>query len=243
MPITDIVTLILSIFLLARGASRGFLHSLIGPFSIIIATLISIVYYQVTHDTLTSLLIGLFGPILLNLTFKFMLNQFAPIKDFIKNVTNTTHGETKPNFLSRLAGALMTLIWGWVFIIFTILLLAVLPPWGKALTALHTDVTKSVSFAITRPLGGLFFKSSKQNIPMIANADPNAELKSLSDNPEFQKVMQDPSVQQEINAHDIIHLMSNPQILSLTQQLMNDPDTMKKVMDIYARQAQAHQNP
>jgi len=225
MAVTDIVTLILSIFFLIRGASRGFMHSLTGPFSIIVTTIISIIYYQTTEDMIASLIIGLIGPLLLNLLLKFLLKAWV-------KATNT---DIKPNFLSRLGGSILTLIWGWVFIIFTLILLTVLPPWGETLTAVHNDVTKSNSYLIAaKPLEETFFAASKNN-----------DAKSLAEDPRFQKILQDPDIQKEIDAHDIVKLMRNPKMMDLVQQIMRDPATMKKIMAIYKSQAQpqAAKNP
>ena len=159
MAVTDIATLILSIFFLIRGASRGFMRSLTGPFSIIVTTILSIIYYQTTGDLITSLLIGLIGPLFLNHLLKFLLKTWA-------KATNT---EIKPSFFSRLGGSILTLIWGWVFIIFTLILLTVLPPWGETLTAVHNDVMQSASYLIAKPLGELLFAASKQNAAAVTS--------------------------------------------------------------------------
>ena len=136
MAYTDFITFFLSIFFLVRGASRGFIRSLMIPISLIIATIISVIYYQITNGMIISLLIGLLGPFLIHLLLKFILRTVA-------EATNTV---LKPNFLSRLGGAILTLAWGWVFIVFTLILLAVFPPWGGVLTAVHNDVTSSASY-------------------------------------------------------------------------------------------------
>ena len=134
---TDTAVLILSIFFLIRGASRGFINSLLIPFSIIVATIISIIYYQITKEMIVSLLIGLIGPLLLNLGIRVLLKKLA----------KATNSEIKPNFWSRLGGACLTLAWGWVFIIFALILLVSLPTWGNTLTAIHNDVIKSASYS------------------------------------------------------------------------------------------------
>ena len=122
------------------------MHSLLGPFSIIAATIISIIYYQITKDTIISLIIGLAGPLLLHLLLKFLLKTWA----------TATNNDIKPDFLSRLGGAILTLTWGWVFIIFTLILLAVLPPLGKNINSIHDDVTKSASYCYRQTFGEIF---------------------------------------------------------------------------------------
>jgi hypothetical protein len=229
MTATDLITLFLSILCLIRGASRGFMNSLIVPFSLIVATIISIVYYQYTKNLIVSLALGCIGPFLLGLFLKFLLQRWA-------EVTNTA---IKPNFLSRLTGAILTLVWGWVFIIITLILLAVVPSWGEMLTAVHNDVVKSKSYgSIAKPFEVVLFPPLKQNTATVTSANPNADAKSLAQDPRFQKIMQDPEIQKEIEEHDMVKLMSNPEMMALTQEIMNDPATMKKVMALYRSQTQ-----
>ena len=232
MGLTDCAIFILSIFLVTRGASRGFMRSLLGPFSIIVATILSIIYYQITKDIILSLVIGLIGPIFLHFFLKNLLKAYA-------KATNT---EIRPDFLSSLGGVILTLIWGWVFIILTLLLLALLPPWGKTLCAIHNDVVDSGSYHLIKPLGDSFFAPTKQNVAPVASSSAADDAKSLANDPRFKKVLQDPDIQKEITDHDMIHLMSNPKMIALTQQIMSDPTTFKKIMAIYNSQIQSQVN-
>lgn len=229
MTVTDVATLLLSIFFLVRGASRGFLNSLTGPFSIIAASAISIIYYQTTRDIIASLLIGLISPWILNLLLKFL------IKILVKATTDTK----QPRLSSRLGGALLTFAWGWVFIILTLILLTVLPPWGETLTTIHDDVSSSASYIyIAKPLEEHFFATSKQNATAVTSETSSSDVKSLIEDPRFQKVLKDPDIQKEIDARDIAKLMNNPKIIDLVQQIMNDPAAMKKVFALYSPQIQ-----
>lgn len=226
---TDNITFILSSLFLIHGALRGFMRSLLVPFSIIVATIISIIYYQITQEMILSLAIGLIGPFLLHLLLKSLLKKFA-------KATNT---DIKPaGFLSRLGGALLTFAWGWVFIFFALILLAALPPWGKTLTAVHNDVTQSVSYSMAQPWGERFFTASKQDLAVVPNTASSNNARSLAEDPRFQQVLQDPEIQKEIDAHDIVKLMSNPKMMDLTRQIMSDPATMKKIMALYSSQPQ-----
>jgi len=226
MAVTDFITFTLSIFFLIRGAMRGFMLSLIIPFSIIVATIISIIYYQITKDIILSLIIGLFGP--------FLLHFF--LKAFLKTLAKSTNTEIKPGLLSRLGGSLLTFVWGWVFIIFTLILLAVLPPWGDTLTAIHDDVIRSASYLIAKPLGESLSVASGQNDSAVAGTASIDDKKSLAEDPRFQAVLQDPEIQKEIDTHDMVKLMSNPKMMDLTRQIMSDPATMKKILAIYSSQ-------
>ena len=180
-------------------------------------------------DLLGIELIGLIGPLLLGLLLKFLFKIW---------VTATNIDIKQPRFLSRLGGAVLTFIWGWVFIIFTLILLTVLPPWGKTLTVLHDDVSNSVSYVYAaKPLEECFFAAPKQNTAAVTGETSGSDVKSLAEDPRFQKVLQDPDIQKEIDAHDIVKLMGNPKMMDLVQQIMNDPATMKKVFALYGSQA------
>jgi uncharacterized membrane protein len=226
MTVTDFVTGVLSFYLLARGAMRGFINSLIFPLSIIAATIFSAVYFKMTNDMIISLAIGLIGPFLLCFLLKFIF------KIWVQAINSDI---TQPVLISRLAGAILTFVWGWVFIIFTLILLAVLPPWEGVLKGMHDDVTKSASYlTIAKPIQETFYTTSKQTSVGLNGASANDDAKSLALDPRFQRILQDPEIQKEINAHDIAKLMSNPKMMNLVQQIMSDPDTMKKVMALYA---------
>ncbi len=174
---------------------------------------------------------------ILNLLLKFLLKIWV----------RAANADIKqPKFLSRLGGAILTFTWWWAFIIFTLILLTVLPPLGKTLTAVHDDVSNSASYIyIAKPLGEHFFAAPQQNATVVTGEASSADAKSLAQDPRFQKILQDPDIQKEIDAHDIVKLMRNPKMMDLVQQVMNDPAAMKKIFALYRRQAQpqATKNP
>lgn len=223
MTITDFIILIVSILCLARGAERGFMRSLMIPVSLIIATIISVLYYQITQDLIVSLLIGLLGPILLHYLLKFLLKIFA-------KATNTDVG---PGTLSSLAGAVLTLVWGWVFIVLTLTLLALFPAKKEPLITLRNDVTGSIAYKNIAPWVEKLLPLSKEK----------SDVQSLSQDPRFQKILQDAEIRQEINDHDMSKLMRNPKIMALTQQIINDPQMLKKVLAAWKNQANGPSSP
>jgi len=226
MTLTDFIVLVLSIFLLARGAARGFIRSLLAPASLIITTILSILYYQETHDLVVSLLLGLLGPILLHLLLKFLLKTFA-------KATNT---DVSPGFFSSLAGGVLTLAWGWVFIALTLILLALFPVKEKPLTTLHKDLTDSIAYKTTAPWVGTFIPVAQEKSADNTHLSSTSDAQSLAQDPRFQKVLQDAEIQQEITNHDMGKLLSNPKIMALTQQIMTDPEMLKKVMAVWQSQ-------
>ena len=225
---TDTITLILSIFFLLSGASRGILGSLLIPVSIILATILSVVFYNDTNNLTISLIIGLLGPILVHLLLKII----------IKLLCKALNIEIKPSFLSRLGGSVISLAWGWVFIVISLILIAALPPWGGAMTALHDDVVKSASYFFAKPWGERLFNTPQESTPTVTNKSltTNTNADSLAQDPRFQEILKDPEIQKEINEHDIISLMRNPKMMELTREIINDPAAMKRIMTLYSHQ-------
>lgn len=225
--ITDIITLSASALLIWRGFSRGFLRSLLGPLALLIATLMSITYYQVTQNTLVSLLIGLIGPIVLQILFNLSLRSW----------TAFTNPDAKLTPVSRAIGAVLTFLWGWVFIVMTLLLLDMVPPLVGAIEVMHKDMRRSLSYAVIRPLRHSIIPEAKQHPINATRALPadNADVQALAQDPRFQNLMNDPEIQKAIEAKDFAKLLSNPKMMELTQQLMSDPEMMKKMLTAYSQ--------
>jgi uncharacterized membrane protein required for colicin V production len=228
---TDLILIIVSVLFLARGALRGFMSSLIGPFSIIAAGIASFLYYKSTQNVTISLSIGLIGPLVLGWCLKVLFKK--PPLSILK--------VQEVSLLSRVGGALLTLMWGWVFIFFTLVLLAVLPDFSPAMTTVRDDVTQSITYTmIVVPLEKSFF-GTQMHQPHVTVANMGAssnEAQALAQDPRFQQVLQDPQVQQAIQNHDYSKLMSNPKMLALVQQLMSDPANLQKVLGLYKNQSQ-----
>ncbi len=228
MTVTDSITFILSFILMLRGASRGVLRSLTGPFSILIATIVSIIYFQKTQNMFISLMIGLIGPLVLGIFFNILLKIGAAATGEVKH----------PTMPSRLAGAMLTLIWGWVFIIFTLILLMVIPDVSGTMAAVRKDVSRSISFKVVKPFEDRFFASAQKYTSASSGESSGADVRALAEDPRFQQVLQDPEIKKDIDAHDLGRLMSNPKMMDLVKQIMADPKTMKKVLALYQSQTQ-----
>ncbi len=210
MTITDIITLALSIFLIFRGASRGFLASLLGPIALILATVVSYIFYQCTQNLLISLCIGLAGPFILTWVLRAFLHSVS--------VMSNSVGKYSP--LSRVAGALVTWIWGMAMLIITILLLAMVPPVNKQLDFLYKDVHLSKLYHAIKPLDSAAIDQS---------SDTENEAASLAEDQRIQDIVKDPTVVDAINRKDYSALISNPKFAALVQ----DPVMMKKMLRIY----------
>ena len=214
MAITDLITLALSIFLIIRGANRGFLGSLLGPVALILCTLISYVYYNLTQKILISLCIGLFGPFILTWVFRAFLHSWA--------VTSNSVG--KHSSLSRMTGALLTWCWGMAMLVITVLLLAMIPPLNKPLEFVYKDVHLSKLYHLIKPLDS----------SAIDTAGAENETASLAEDKRIQAIVKDPAVIDAINRKDYSALIANPKITAITK----DPALIRKMMSVYRKMVQ-----
>lgn len=218
MTITDIVTILLSIVLILSGFNRGFLNSLLGPISLIIATILSIIYYKATNDVPKSLCIGLFGPFILGWFLRSCVNSWFSLSG----------AQGSPSLLSRIAGALLTLSWGMVMFIISVLLLAIIPPVNKPLDYLYRDIHNSHFYQLIK-----FLDAYAADKPTS-----QTDLNALSEDKRIQDVVNDPSIREAINKKDYSALMSNPKIAALIQ----DPTLMKKMLGAYRQMMQERMN-
>lgn len=207
--VTDSICLISVLFLVWLGFSRGFLNSIIGPLALIVGSVVALVYYALTKNMLQSLCIGLFLPILLHWILKLTLRTWQQLRN----------KDIQLSFISRLSGALLTLIWGMTIIIITLLLLAMMPPINRPLEAMFKDIHNSRFYKMIRPLEGKTedSKSGEDNI------------KALSEDKRIQDIINDPVIVEAINNKDYAALINNPKITAI----MQDPELLKKMLSLY----------
>jgi uncharacterized membrane protein required for colicin V production len=221
MSFTDIITLICIIFLVWRGSLQGFVGSLLGPLGLIIASIVSVIYYAYTKNIAISLCIGLFGPFLLTWLFRFILHSWNKM----------TNPQKELSFLSQLGGALLSLAWGMTMLAITVLLLVMIPPFNKPLELLSKDIHSSLLYGAIKPFDTM----------AVSTISPEDNIQSLSQDKRIQDLLHDPQITDAINRKDYSSLMSNPKITAI----MQDPQLIKRMMSVYrdvAAQQKLQQN-
>lgn len=208
MTVTDISLVLIEALALLRGASRGFVRSVIGPCALIIATGVAFLYYRATKDIAVSLAIGLLGPIALSLILKMILGSV------------NASGRVKSGFFSRLAGAVITAVWVAVLALPVIFVLAFLPPIHPSITALRKDIHRSFSYTLVTPF-----------IPAEPGAGHADAVKDLQDDQRMQALLKDPGVIRALQRRDYVALMSNPKVMESAQ----DPQFIQKLLSAYAQ--------
>ncbi len=207
MTITDSIALILSVFLLLKGAFRGFLGSLLGPISLILTTIVSAVYFLLTKDIRISLCIGLFGPFIFGWILRTCLHSIM------------SNPQGKISLISRIWGAFITWTWGTIILVITILLLSMLPAINHPLEFIYKDIHNSTLYKLIKPLDSFAVEPSGKA----------ENLESLSQDKRIQDILNDPKIIEDIKNKNYSQLLSNPKITTIVQ----DPALMKKMMSVY----------
>ncbi len=223
----DIIVLIIVILAFARGFSRGFLRSILAPIAMIVASIGAMIYFKATHDPIISLLIGLFGPLCIQLI----------VRLFIRTHSIVSGEKIEPSVISRFAGAGVTTVWALIFIGMSLILLAMIPAFNPTMTNIQNSVRSSIAFAPLKIFVPLEQKPKtstphrKRSVEEIAK-DP--DIQALYNDPRLKEIFKDRDIVAAIEQKNIAGLMTNPKIMALTQ----DTELMGKLMKIYAKLAE-----
>lgn len=132
---TDYIVLIVVGLSALHGWSRGFLRSLLGPFSLILGSIFSFFYFQRTHNLFLSLLLCVLGPLLLNILFALFLGG-----------KKTTSEDQPISSNSRALGALFNVSWNAGLLILFLFCILMIPANVFGLTKIQDDIRRSVAF-------------------------------------------------------------------------------------------------
>ena len=224
--ITDYLILGLSFYFILVGARDGFLKTIMGPIALVIATILSYIYYNRTENLIGSLLIGLIAPILIKIILNFVPKIWAKMTR--KEITEIT-------WQSRLLGAAIHLLWSGALVAIVLVLLSILPsqlPWMKNI---QEDVVESYSYKF------VYFVCREKLPSELADVkatikffeDPK-RLEKLESVQEFQELMEDNKVQDILNdektkaqlqGKKLVALMQNPKI----HAIIKDKEILEKI--------------
>src|SRR3989338_529924 len=224
----DSIVSALLLYFLYRGWAKGFLRTLIGPISLIAACIAGAVYYSSTHNIMAGILIGVLGPILLNILFSISIN-----------IWHQTVNVNRPlSYTSRLLGSGFSLIWGILHLALIIILLFMIPldfPW---LRHLREQFLSSRSYAVIQQQTKTFLPVKSLNAPQLLEMlrDP-AHLEKVHSLEEYKTLMEEKVVMEILSDEDILRyiedknfsqLMTHPKV----QYLLENPEVLKKVFDL-----------
>lgn len=226
---TDGLILIVMLFSFWRGWQKGLLRTLLGPLSLFVGTIASYLYYSYKHDFLISILIGLLGPIVLNIILSVLLSIWNKTVDRNQKATN----------FSRAGGGFLNLFWTSGLVVLVLILLAMLPPHVFGLDKFKADLNRSISYSLVQQF--IQDKVPPQNkMENTLNVFNPGQLKTIKDTKEYKTLMEDKKVQailsneetmKQIQRKDFAKLLSNAEFLKIFQ----DEQLMKKIMDLNMR--------
>jgi uncharacterized membrane protein required for colicin V production len=216
---TDIIIILLTIFLILKGAFRGFWFSLLTPISTIIGYIAALAYFKITDNILHAILIGVLGPIILFFLLRYILFCFI----------DHENKKYAPSFISGLLGSIVTVAWGFIFIVPLIYLLTFFPPINPTMVDINKDVKSSIVLKdVFKILNEKFLgeKKSDGKKSTIANETDSNSTKNLIKNPKIQDIINDPEIKAAAEAKDYKKLLSNKKIIAITQ----DPELVKMLL-------------
>ena len=225
---TDTVIAACLIFFFYRGWSKGFLRNLLGPISLVLSCVLAAIYFRETKNMIAALLMGIFGPFVLNILFSLSIAAWNQTIDGRKDLSE----------ISRLLGAGVSLLWGGIYLVLVLALIPMAPGNSGWMKNLKENVLQSRSHAIVSPWVKTFFPGGSLDIGKVTQLlqDPrySQKVRSL---PEYAELMQDETIQgllsdeelmQKLQNQDLGEMLTNPK----TQALFQNKELLKKLMDL-----------
>jgi chromate transport protein ChrA len=225
MNIIDIVLIIILTLYFIKGLFRGFLRTVLGPFALIIGTLIAFLYYQRGGDFTRALLVCIIAPIVINLILALTLKIWQ----------KAAKKSGEPSLLSRSSGAVLSLVWSGAWIVLTVIFLAMLPAQWQWLRGTQMSIAKSKTYAFIQLALGDKISSSTINAYQLSDVlqDPK-KFNSLKNTQEYDNLISDETIRDlltdeetmsQIKDQNIPKLLTNPKF----KVLLNDKDLIKKI--------------
>lgn len=222
LTITDYILLAVVILSTTHGWRRGFLRSILGPFSLVACLIFSFFYFQITHNFLVSLLLCVFGPILLNILLALFLGLWSkPPKD------------ESLSLLSRMLGAFFSLSWNTALLILFLAWILLIPAdvWG--FKKIQDNISRSRSLLIFNQLLPIppvdHFQNTWRAIHDPAqrkDIESSPEYKAISEDKKIRAILADETLIEEIRKGEIAKVIGNPKI----QEIFQDPELLKKFL-------------
>jgi uncharacterized membrane protein required for colicin V production len=224
----DFVVLALLVYFLYKGWVNGFLRTLIKPVALILSCISGLIYYSQTHNLIASLLIGILGPIALNILFSLGITIWH----------KTVNANSPLSYVSRLSGSCISLLHGSVHFIL-IAVLIIMTPWDFPwLSRLREQMASSRSYALIRKPLKPFLPAKPMNARDILKMmhDPSRmekiqslkEYKMLMEEKEITDLLSDKDILRYIQDKNFSALMAHPKMRSL----LKNPKALKKVLNL-----------
>jgi hypothetical protein len=220
----DLIILGFLILAFYRGWRQGLIKILIGPLSLIIAWVGSIIYYNQTHLFLRSLIFSILGPFIIQIV----------VSTFYKVIASPTPNQNQQTTgIGNILGAIISLIWSSCWLIMSVILIALTPSFIPGISNIQEKLVSSTTYSTIDLLSGHRLSVLKTNMTLLR--DNPSEIKQIKESKAYEDILSDPKVQdlfkdeetrRQVQERDISKLMANPKIYSL----LKDPELIKKFM-------------
>ncbi|MBZ0167415.1 MAG: hypothetical protein K8I00_11470 [Candidatus Omnitrophica bacterium] len=226
--IIDLGVVVLILYYLGRGWTKGFVGSLIGPISLFLGAGISYMYFQQTHNIMISGIISFFGPILIHITLSVVTNV-------------STYGTGKkpdPLLISSLFGSLFSVAWGGGILVVLMLMVMVLPPQLPSVGKFQERLALTKSYQLVNTVTGNFSLYSSMPVQTFMNIMENPEqMAALQSSEEYQNfinddriksLFHDPEMQQYVKDKNIAKMLADKRMIDILQ----DEDLLSKIFTV-----------
>ena len=211
------VVVLLTIFFLG-GWLKGFVRSMIGPFSFFLCFIGGIIYYDLTNNIFKSLFFVTLSTIVLSL----LINLF-----FIFGRANIDPNLRNYVFWgSRVFGSVISVAWKGLITNIILLLIVLLPGSNPQLELLQKNIKESYSYAMFNHYVISQTPVAKNTLAvLIAFKDPaqRSQMSSLREyrlffgDPRVKTIFNDPEIQEQLQSDDLTALIANPKILAIVR--------------------------
>ena len=191
---TDIGVFITLIILAGNGIYQGCLRSSVGPISFVAGSMIGYAAYHATHRPLVGILVAIWGPVILTWGINLLIRA-----KFGKRPTSIHPA-------SRIAGALINMLWGGSILALSLILISMLPFRLAGLNAVKKDINASFTY-----------RRIEAMLPVQHVAPPNAKkcatnACALASESDAIDLLADKDVQDLMNDPCVKNILASPEL-------------------------------
>ena len=233
----DSIVLLLLLIYFTRGWMRGFLKTIFGPIALILASIVSYIYFKQTNNLVIGLVICLIGPFILEFLFSLGLKLW----------NQTTDEDEEPFTLGRLAGGFLSLLWGGIIIVLCLVLTTMIPLKMSWLENLQARIKQSTTYGLLNHYFHLEKKAYTQTLSSLQEAfnDPQ-KLQRLEQTEAFQDLINDDKLRNLLQNEDLAEQLKGNNLGEMIksqqiQEIIKDKDLVRKFLSLYAESLKLNQ--
>lgn len=185
---------LISLFLIS-GFIKGFLSTIVGPFSLLVSLILCWLFFTLTKNIALTIVVGFLIPIIIGILICLLIKIF------------TSDNNNEISLISRLAGSLFNFIWGGSLLIGLLILLSVIS-WP----------TKNIQEIVKQSFSYQFMSKNPLFNSLLHQTQSETSEETL------QKLLNNPDIIQALKKNDLSTLLSHPaiqQIQTDPQKVLN----------------------